>query len=264
MVVDGLKNVLELVWNCLKHMNFKGVIFAYDEAQNLADHAGRNEYPLSTMLDCFQSIQKKNIPMMLVLAGLPTLFPQLVESRTFAERMFHILTIDRLCDADAREAITKPVDDAKCPVKLNVDIIVNASGGYPYFLQFLSKETYDSYLQQIEAGIDPPKVFISDLVRKLDTDFFAGRWAKATDRQRELMYAIAKTEHPGSEFTVRETADASEKYLEKAISPSQVSQMFGKLSELSLIYKNRMGKYSFAVPLMHEFILRQDWKPGEG
>lgn len=258
MVVDGLKNVLELVWSCIKQLNFRGVIFAYDEAQNLADHAARNEFPLSTMLDCFQSIQKKNIPMMLVLAGLPMLFPKLVESRTFAERMFHILKLDRLSNSDAREAITKPIADAKCPVHLTPEPLVEASGGYPYFIQFLCKEAYDSYLQQAEAGVDQPNVYIESVVRKLDTDFFSGRWAKATDRQRELMHAIARTEHAGFEFTVREVADATKKYLDKPISPSQVSQMFGKLSELSLVYKNRKGKYAFAVPLMHKFILRQE------
>ena len=59
------------------------MIFAYDKAQNLSDHAEGKEYPLSLMLDVFQSIQKKNIPFMLVLVGLPTLFPKLVEARHF-------------------------------------------------------------------------------------------------------------------------------------------------------------------------------------
>ena len=65
--------------------NGRGLVFAYDEAQNLSDHAAKNEYPLSLLLDVFQSIQKKGIPFLLVLAGLPTLFPKLVEARTFSE-----------------------------------------------------------------------------------------------------------------------------------------------------------------------------------
>ena len=78
LVSDKLKGVLELVWQCLKAANVRGVLFAYDEAQNLNDHAARNEYPLSLVLDVFQSLQRKDIPFMLVLAGLPTLFPKLV------------------------------------------------------------------------------------------------------------------------------------------------------------------------------------------
>ncbi len=33
---------------------------------------------------------------------------------------------------------------------------------------------------------------IDEILRKLDTDFFAGRWAKVTDRQRRLLEVIAQ------------------------------------------------------------------------
>ena len=33
--------------------------------------------------------------------------------------------------------------------------------------------------------------------------------------------------------------------------------MLGNLSDAGLLYKNRHGKYSFAVPLLGQFILRQ-------
>src|SRR5262249_117730 len=41
---DKLKAVLEFVWSCLQERRVKGVIFAYDEAQNLSDHAATREY----------------------------------------------------------------------------------------------------------------------------------------------------------------------------------------------------------------------------
>jgi hypothetical protein len=258
LVADRMKFVLEFIWNSVKQLNLKGIIFAYDEAQNMADHAERNEFPLSLMLDCFQSIQKKDIPFMLVLAGLPTLFPKLVEARTFSERMFRVVFLDRLNETDSRDAIEKPINDANCPVKLHVEPIVNASGGYPYFIQFVCREAYDSYLQQSEAGIDTPTVFIADILRKLDSDFFAGRWARATDRQRDLLMVIANTEHADSEFTLQEVSNASRRLLSKPFSPSQISQMFLKLGESGLVYKNRHGKYAFAVPLLGEFIRRQE------
>jgi len=256
LIADKLKHVLEFVSNGVRSLNLRGIVFAYDEAQNMADHATRNEYPLSLMLDCFQSIQRKEIPFMVVLAGLPTLFPKLVEARTFSERMFRVVFLDRLSVEDSREAIQRPIDNANCPVKLLVDPIVEASGGYPYFIQFICREAYDSYLQQIEAGVAKPSVFIDEILRKLDSDFFAGRWARATDRQRELMYVIAKTEHASSEFTLQEVSQASKKWAARPFSPSQISQMFVKLSEAGLVYKNRHGKYSFAVPLLEEFIRR--------
>jgi hypothetical protein len=39
---------------------------------------------------------------------------------------------------------------------------------------------------------------------------------------------------------------------------SQVNQMLVHLSSNGLIYKNRHGKYAFAVPLLGKFILRQE------
>jgi hypothetical protein len=260
LAADKLKAVLEFVWQCLQQRNVRGVIFAYDEAQNLSDHAAHKEYPLSLMLDVFQSIQKKQIPFMLVFVGLPTLFPKLVEARTFAERMFRVVFLDRLKDKDSREAILKPIQDARCPVQLNetsVAVIVTESGGYPYFIQFICREVYDVFLQKLDTG-EKAAVPITDIIRKLDTDFFAGRWARVTDRQRDLLWIIASLESADEEFTILEVVEKSKKLLEKAFSPSQTNQMLSALSEAGLVYKNRHGRYSFAVPLLGRFILRQE------
>ncbi len=255
LVSDKMKAVLELVWSCLRGRDIRGVIFAYDEAQNMTDHASKNEYPLSLMLDVFQSIQKKGIPFMLALVGLPTLFPNLVEARTFSERMFHVLTIDRLDENESRDAIQKPIADARCPVKFSepgIQAIVAASGGYPYFIQFICRETYDAYLQS-----DGGPVSVREIARKLDSDFFMGRWSKATDRQRQLMWVIANLENSDGEFTVHDVSEKSRDLLEKGFSPSQINQMFNKLSQAGLIFRNRHGKYSYAVPLLGQFIMRQ-------
>jgi hypothetical protein len=259
---DKLKAVLEFVWACLQPQQVRGVVFAYDEAQNLSDHAAAKEYPLSLMLDVFQSIQRKGVPFMLVLVGLPTLFPKLVEARTFAERMFHVLFLKRLSDEDSRDAILKPIQDAKCPVKLNgesVRVIIDVSGGYPYFIQFICREVYDAFLQMVDAG-EKASVPITDITRKLDNNFFAGRWARATDRQRALLTVIANLTNCDEEFTVQEASEQSKELLDKPFSPSHVSQMLATLSEVGLVYKNRHGKYSFAVPLLGRFILRQQEK----
>ena len=261
LVMDKLKHVLEFVWDCLQSQNIRGLIFAYDEAQNLSDQALKEQYPLGILLDTFQSIQKKNIPFMLLLTGLPTLFPKLVESRTFAERMFRVVFLKRLNENDSRDAILKPIIDKKdtCPVKFtedSVNLIIKSSGGYPYFIQFICKEAYDAFLPKLEAG---ENVFVplNEITRKLDTDFFAGRWARATDRQRELLIIIANLDNSEEEFSVQEIVGLSRKSMEKPFSPSHVNQMLSSLSTAGLIYKNRFGKYSFAVPLLGQFILRQ-------
>lgn len=259
LVADKLKRVLETVWHYLSQENSKGLIFAYDEAQNLTDYPARDQFPVSLLLDVFQSIQKKEIPFMLVLTGLPTLFPKLVEARTFAERMFRVVMLDKLDNEESRAAILTPIQKANCPVRFDdesVQIIIRNSGGYPYFIQFICREVYDAWIQQIKAG-DTPGVPEEAIARKLDTDFFAGRWARATDRQRELLTVVAYINKHNGEFTVQEVVEKSGQWLIKSFGSSQVSQMLASLCEAGLVYKNRHGRYSLAVPLLDQFILRQ-------
>lgn len=256
LVMDKLKAVLELAWHAIQSTGnaSKGIVFAYDEAQNLADHAAKEQYPLSMLLDVFQSIQRRGIPFLLLLTGLPTLFPKLVEARTFAERMFHVVTLQRLEDADCRDAIQKPI--VNFPIKFTasgVNRICEVSGGYPYFIQFICRESFDLVLR----GEVLDETRFQSIVAKLDTDFFAGRWARATDRQRDLMEVIASLPNAEAEFSVQEISEASKNSEKKSFSGSHVNQMLGSLVAAGLIFKNRHGKYAFAVPLLSHFILRQ-------
>lgn len=260
LVADKLKAVLETAWKVMQTTpHLRGIIFSYDEAQNLADHAEKEQFPLSMMLDVFQSIQRKGIPFMLVLTGLPTLFPKLVEARTYAERMFHVIFLQQLSKEDSKEAVVRPTNAPGSPFqfsKSTVDKIVKLSGGYPYFIQFMCREVFDVWIQKASDGKEPTVNFDS-IVQKLDNDFFAGRWAKATDRQRELLTAVAGLPDADDEFTVQDVVGASKKELEKPFSNSHVNQMFASLIKAGLLYKNRHGRYSFAVPLLSQFIKRQ-------
>jgi len=260
LAADKLKAVLHQVWNGVaRNTNLRGIVFAYDESQTLSDQAAKEEYPLSLLLDVFQSVQRSGLPLMLVLSGLPTLFPKLVEARTFSERMFRVVYLKSLVEDESRDAILKPIDDANCPVRLRepaVAEIVDMSGGYPYFIQFICREVYDAFLQRT-GGDSIPEVPRSEIERKLDTDFFAGRWARATDRQRDLLSIIASLERSDDEFTVQEIVERSRAMGSKPFSSSHANQMLVTLSEQGLVFKNRHGKYSFAVPLLGRFILRQ-------
>jgi AAA+ ATPase superfamily predicted ATPase len=260
LAADKLKAVLETVWRLLQPLGKRGAIFAYDEAQNLADRSEKEEYPLSLLLDVFQSIQRKSIPFMLVLTGLPTLFPKLVEARTYSERMFHIIFLDKLSKEDSTEAILRPIMDAAFPVKFNeesVATVYEITSGYPYFIQYVCREVYDVWSQNMEAGEELQPIPVDEIMRKLDSDFFAGRWARATDRQRDLLRVIATLDNCNSEFTVQEIVEQSARMLKKPFSGSHVNQMLSSLCDVGLIYKNRWGKYSLAVPLLDQFIRRQ-------
>lgn len=258
--LDKLKAVLEIVWRAVSESeSTNGIVFAYDEAQNLSDQRSKDQYPLSLLLDTFQSIQRKGLPLMLVFTGLPTLFPKLVEARTYAERMFRVVFLKSLNEKESRDAILRPIEDTNCPIRLSnesVCTITEMSGGYPYFIQFVCREVYDAFIQKTHKG-EKASVPVEEIEQKLDSDFFAGRWARPTDRQRELLSVIAMLPNSDEEFTVQEVVELSTKVLDKSFSNSHVNQMLATLSNQGLVFKNRHGKYSFAVPLMGRFIKRQ-------
>lgn len=267
LVADRIKAVLEYAWSSLKGRDRKRLVFAYDEAQNLSDHAESGQFPLSILLDVFQSIQKQGIPFMLVLTGLPTLFPKLVEARTYSERMFRVVTLGKLSDDESREAITRPIVDTDCPLafdEVSVKHITVESAGYPYFIQFICREVFDVFIQQSAEGAEQ-RVPFDAIQRKLDIDFFSGRWARVTDRQRELLWVVAELPTADDEFTIQEIVQQSRKGVVKRFSSSHVNRMLLTMSEQGLIYKNRFGKYSFAVPLLGAFIRRTyqppTWQP---
>jgi hypothetical protein len=106
------------------------------------------------------------------------------------------------------------------------------------------------WIAKVQRG-EVPSVPIRDITRKLDADFFHGRRAKATDRQRELLQVVSILPNADQEFTVQEVVAASQNsLLRKPFTSSHVSQMLSTLAEVGLVYKNRHGKYSLAVPLL--------------
>lgn len=249
LIADKLKVVMLLVWSVIKDSK-KGIIFAYDEAQNLSDHKQNNQFPLSLLLDVFQSLQRQGVMFLLVLTGLPTLFTKLVDARTYAERMFYVMQLDRLSDDEVKQAVVNPIKG----IELHDDVlneIVKISGGYPYFVQFICKEVFDSYVIGLNQSVIN-RIDSQAIIMKLDTAFFAGRWGKITDRQKDLLFVIAHFDT--DEFTVSQIVNHD---LGKNFSSSHVNQLLNTLIETGLVYKNRYANYSLAVPLLSQFIIRQ-------
>ena len=245
-----------------KHMpGKKGIIFAWDEAHNLADRSADKQYPLSVLLEVFSSLQSRGAPFMLALSGLPALFSKLVESRTYAERMFRVVTLDNLDAAASREAIMKPLAREERRIKKffadTSDDLFAFTKGYPYFVQFWGKELYDYLEANVgrKAGAQSAGI-IRRIFQKLDMDFFEARWARMTDRQRDLLCVIAGLKNSGGEFSVREIVTMS-KTAGHAFSGSHVSQMLATLYEKGMVFKSRHGKYVLAVPLLDEYIRRR-------
>lgn len=250
---DRLKAVLDTVHAALPQ-EVKGIVFAYDEAQELARDAQGG--PLPMLLEVFQSLQKRGVPFLLVLCGLPALPQQLVAARPNAERMFDVMTLGYLNEEQTLEAIRGPAKNS--PIEFTPSAashIWRLSGGYPYFIQFICRESFDFFAQQMRSGGEL-RVPVRSIIMKLDSSFFSGRWGKATDRERDLMSIIAELPSADKEFTIKEIASAPPGDI-KPFTAAYIGVLVNKLCESGFIYKNRFGKYSFAFPMMASFIKRQ-------
>lgn len=249
-----------MVWNNLPQTwGIRGIVFAYDEAQNLDNRSVNDQNPLSLLLDVFQSLQRRGAPLMLVLAGLPALFPKLVEARGYSERMFQLNLLHTLDEIESKKAIRKPLEAAGHPVRLSdhfVDRIVKMSAGYPYFIQFICREVYDAFIQRPDKGKQALFPF-TEIQQKLGMDFFTKQLEKATDRQKDLLTVISLLDNYRGEFAIQEVVEKSREVLDRPFSNSHVNQILATFVSQGVVHKDRHGKYSFAMEQLVRFIRKQ-------
>lgn len=263
LISDKLQATFELIWPYIESSGKKGIVFAYDEAQIVTDQKEKDQYPLTLLLAMFQSLQKKKMRYMLLLGGLPSLYPRLVETRTYAERMFTVISLGNL-DVDAsRKAIEVPLKDKTLKfTEDSVQKIISLSGGYPYFIQFICKESFDYF--KLKNQVNPgavPEVPVDIIMSNLDNDFFSGRWEMVPDRQKEFLLMVSLIEPREEQFGTQEILESVEKnyaaYGIKTFKAGDISQQLSRAQDARILYKVSHGKYAFALPMFSDFVRRK-------
>ena len=255
---DRLKAVLLRVTTLLQKARFSGLILAYDEAQCLSDHAERNEFPMSMLIETVCALQKREgvSSCLLILSGLPHVYDALTATRTYTERMFHVMTLDRLTWDDTRAALLTPLAKLMPPLRASRELLAKAvelTGGYPYLIQFVGKELVEQILEN--GGTLTAEEFPSSgTLDRLDAGIFAARWNKTTDRQREFLQLIAsRPDQSGPDFSANEIIPAND----AGGFAATANQMLLGLTDRGLIYRTRHGRYAFTVPMSEAMILRR-------
>ncbi|MEO1543248.1 MAG: ATP-binding protein [Pseudomonadota bacterium] len=255
---DRLKAAVLKATSLAHQFKMSGIILAYDEAQCLIDHADRDEYPMSLMVETVAMLQKQDsvVPIMLVLCGLPQVFEALTATRTYTERMFHVMRLERLSRDDTLSAIAYPLAALSPPLYPSKELVYKAAelaGGYPYLIQFFGKELVDQMLRQ--GGILEPDQFPApDVMNRLDAGLFSARWNRTTDKQRELLVVAANREGDwAGDFSAQELSQQSN----GAFTGPQVSQHLVALCEKGMLYRTRHGRYAFTVPMSEQMIINR-------
>jgi AAA ATPase domain len=220
-----------------------GVAFLLDEVQFL--EAAEFEALIAGL---HRTVQLE-LPITLVGAGLPQL-PRLAgEAKSYAERLFTFPRLGRLSAPEAEAALVEPAADLGVSFEPGaIDVIVDYTEGYPYFLQEYGKTAWD--LAPEGAVIDERVAVEAQRVveQKLDESFFRVRAERTTEG--ELSYLRAMAELGPGEQTAGEIAAILGR------SSEQLGPTRARLIEKGLIYATGRGRGEFTVPQFDRYLRR--------
>lgn len=256
---DKLRAVLRRVSEFVERSKLAGLFLAFDEAQCLTDNAARDQFPMSMLIETVSHLQTKAgiAPCVLALSGLPPVFDALTQARTYTERMFHVMPLERLSRDEALQAMGQPLKKLT-PLRVSPELLSKATdlaAGYPYLIQFFGRELVDGLLAN--GGVMSPENFpSSETLDRLDSGLFAARWNRTTDKQRDFLGLIAsRTSESGLEFSASELSSMA---LEQEMAAQgNAQQVLSVLCERGLLYRTRRGYYAFTIPYSEAMINRR-------
>ena len=203
---------------------------------------------LSALIMAMHKMQQRQLPLVLIGAGLPILPGLAGESKSYAERLFNFPDIGPLSETDATKALRDPVRAEGVEFEsAALQEIYRLTKGYPYFIQEWGYQAWN------HAVASPISLRITKeatpVVRdRLDENFFRVRFDRLTPRERHYLRAMAEL---GS--GPYRTGDISDILGAKITTLGPVR---ANLIKKGMIYSPAHGDMAFTVPLFDEFMRR--------
>lgn len=245
---QDLSSLLEVVGEAARHADTALCLFV-DELQYVA------EPDRAALIMALHRAAQRNLPITLVGAGLPQLRAQMGRAKSYAERLFDFVEVGALDPVAARRAVEVParvegvqyVDEA-------LERIIDATEGYPYFLQEWGKHAWD-VAEASPIGREDVRTASRLATAALDEGFFRVRLERLTPRQRQHVRAMAELgagpHRSGDIARVLGTGSPS-------LAPTR-SALIGK----GMVWSPGHGDTAFTVPLFDSFMRRTlpdpDW-----
>lgn len=220
-----------------------GLAFFIDEMQDLDDEL------LVALIAAQHMAGQNDLPFYVFGAGLPNLPSVLSEARSYAERLFDYRRIGALPRDAAAQALAQPAELMGATFEPDaLDLLVTASGGYPYFLQEFGKALWD-VAPASPFTLDDARAAIEVGTTQLDQGFFPARWDRASRAERDYLRAMANDANTGTR-----TATVAARLNRE---PASLSPTRAELIRKGLIYAPEHGHVAYTVPGMADFIRRQ-------
>lgn len=206
------------------------------------------EAELAALITALHRVAQRQLPVTLVGAGLPQLRGRMGEAKSYAERLFEFPEIGPLTPTDAEIALCKPANEAGVEYDPQaVELIIEETEGYPYFLQEWGKHVWDvadrSPIVAQDVGL-ASKVAIA----ALDESFFRVRFDRLTPAEKKYLRAMAEL-GPGPHRSGDIAAQLGRKV-------ESVAFVRNALINKGMIWSPNHGDTAFTVPLFDEFMKR--------
>jgi AAA ATPase domain len=203
---------------------------------------------LGALIMAMHKVQQRQLPLVLLGAGLPILPGLAGESKSYAERLFSFPDIGALSADDAAKALQDPARAAGVrfePAALAE--IFRLTMGYPYFVQEWGYQAWN------RADASPITVQIvrdatTAVIPRLDQNFFRVRYDRLTPGEKNFLRAMADL-GPGTQRT-GDIADALK------VKVTSLGPLRARLIKKGMIYSPAHGEMAFTVPLFDEFMVR--------
>lgn len=236
-----LPNVFEALGEAAKEKN-SAVAILIDEIQYLS------QKELGAIIMAMHRMQQRQLPVVLLGAGLPVLPGLAGESKSYAERLFAFPDIGALSEADANQAISGPaVQEGVTLTAAALTETYRLTKGYPYFIQ---EWGYQMWNLAVSSPIELELVqsAAEAVVRRLDQNFFRVRFDRLTPGEKNFLRAMAQL---GS-GAIR-SGDVANCL---GVKVNSIGPVRAKLIKKGMIYSPAYGDIAFTVPLFDEFMKR--------
>jgi hypothetical protein len=229
-----------------------GIAIFIDEMQDL----GADD--VSALCAACHELSQTGAPLIVVGAGLPHLPALLSASKSYSERLFRYVRIDRLDREAADRALLAPAEREEATFAADaLEALYEAADGYPYFVQAYGKVTWDVAPSSPISAADV-KVAAPEAEAELAVGFFGSRYERATPAEREYMRAMATLDGTEGDAQLEGGAiSTSEIAVSLGRKPSSLSPARDSLIKKGLIYSAERGTVAFTVPHFARYLRSQ-------
>ena len=203
---------------------------------------------LSALCAALHRAAQRRMPILLAAAGLPQLRAQVAEAKTYAERLFEFREVGPLDEKASGDAVAKPIRARNADIAPDaLQVIVDETGGYPYFLQEWGKHAWDVAERSPIDARDVARAS-TEVSASLDSGFFRARFDRLTPARKRYLRAMAEL-GPGPHRSGEIARALGRKVT--ALGPTRA-----RLIAKGMIWSAARGDTAFTVPSFDRFMRR--------